>query len=89
MNQDGRVFLDPPELDETEPNGKGRRWQGGGIGNGDRVDEGWCWPLNDNGVEGFLVGASEDLLSTSSCGESGKRCLSLETGETDNNLNFS
>lgn len=88
MNQDDGVFLDPTELNETDPSGKNQSWQGDSISNRDKVDEGSGASLvNNDGVKEFLVRVSEDLLSISS-----KRNLSLEISETErlnSNLNFS
>ena len=51
-----RVFL---ELDETNPSGEDRSWQGSGIGNRDRAGERGDAGLFDNdGVGEFLVGVN-------------------------------
>ena len=93
MNQDDRVFINPPELDEASPSGEDRSWQGNGVGNGNRIDEGGNAGLvDDNCVDEFLVRVSEDLLSISSSDEGGQRSFSLEVGETErfnSNCDFS
>ena len=93
MNQDDRVLLNPPELDETGPSGENRSWQRDSVGKRDRIDEGGNASLvDDNCVNEFLVGVPEDPLSISSSDEGSQRSLGLEVGETESlnsNLNFS
>ena len=76
MNRGDRVFLDPPEVDETNPSGEGRNWQSDGIGNRYGVNEkGDADLISGKGVDQILLRASEGLPSISSSDEGDQRGL--------------